>query len=174
MGLLTLRPDFIVRTVFDIDIDALRKRGINVIAFDIENTLGLIGCDTLNDETENFLIGLHQGGLRICLATNSGRDFSSMVKPFEGTVVQPKNGLRKKPHADFFRRILEVMNSKPEETAMVGDKLEYDTSPANSLGMVSVLVTPLGKDLFLELVVGRRRRERRKMRRLGIGRPTSL
>lgn len=174
MGLPTLRPDFIVRTVFDINIDALRERGIHVIAFDIENTLGLIGCDTLDDETEGFLIGLHQSGLRICFATNSGRDFSSMIKPFHGKVVQPKNGLRKKPHPDFFRRILEVMDSKPEETAMVGDKLEYDTSPANSLGMTTVLVTPLGKDLFLELVVGRRRRERRKMRRLGISRPTRL
>ena len=171
MGLPTLRPDFIVRTVFDIDIDALRKRGVNVIAFDIENTLGLIGCDTLDDETEGFLIGLHQSGLRICFATNSSRDFSAMVKPFEGKVVQPKNGLRKKPHPDFFGRVLEVMGSKPEETAMVGDKLEYDTSPANNLGMTTVLVTPLGKDLFLELVVGRRRRERRKMRRLGISRP---
>ncbi len=172
MGLLTLRPDFIVRTVFDIDINALRERGINVIAFDIENTLGLIGCDTLDDKTEVFLIGLHQSGLRICFATNSSRDFSSMVRPFEGRVVQPKNGLRKKPHPDFFRRILEVMDSGPEETAMVGDKLEYDTSPANNLGMTTILVAPLGKDLFLELVVGRRRRERRKMRRLGISRPS--
>lgn len=171
MGLLALKPDFIVRTVFDIDVQALRERGVKVIAFDIENTLGLIGCEELDAKTERLLIELYEIGVRICFATNSTRDFNHMVKPFEGRVIQPKNGLPKKPHTDFFRHILEEMKSKPEETAMVGDKLEYDTSPANNLGMVTVLVTPLGKDLFLELVVGRRRRERRKMRRLGISRP---
>lgn len=113
---------------------------------------------------------MRMDGFKICLATNSSRDFSPMAQPLDAHIVQPRFGTKKKPHREFFERILQVFKLQPSQIVMVGDKLEYDTTPANDIGMVSVLVNPLGQDLFLERVACRRLRERWKMRRLGISR----
>lgn len=47
--------------------------------------------------------------------------------------------VRGKPHPDIFIRAAEKAGVEPQETAVVGDT-EYDTVPAKSVGMLSILV----------------------------------
>ncbi len=164
------KPGYVVATIFDIDYEELSRSGVTVLTFDIENTLGLLGCTELDEATNNLLVSLTER-FRLCLGTNSGRDFTAMAASFNGLIVQPGGAVRKKGHRSFFEEIVRVTGVAPQKIAMIGDKLLFDTSPANDLGMISVLVTPLGKDLWLETLGGRRRRERRALRRLGVVRP---
>lgn len=45
-----------------------------------------------------------------------------------------------KPDADIFRRALERVGCRPENAAMVGDRLDNDISPAKALGMKTVWI----------------------------------
>lgn len=55
-----------------------------------------------------------------------------------------------KPDLKFFKEMLKIANCKPEETIMIGDKLNDDVLPPNELGMNAILYTDyesLKKDL---------------------------
>jgi len=160
----------VVRSIFEIDVPLLHGAGIEVIAFDIDNTLGPMGCREVDDDTLRYLKELGNE-FALCLATNSRRDVTGIADPIGAKVVQPVDGVPRKPHVSFFKAIAFTMATPPRQTAMVGDKLMHDTTPAATYGMHTVLVNPLGEDLFLEKVALRRPREDWHLRRLGLARP---
>lgn len=167
----TLKPDFLASSIFEINYVALMEMGVRVLAFDIENTLVLPGRTRLDPKTEAYLKSLRTEGFRICLATHRRTDYREMVRPFDGRVIQPM-GFGQNPDLGFFLSILGINGVKPDVVAMIGDNLLRDTTPASRLGMITVLVNPLGPDRFLQRVAGMRWQERRQMRILGINRPT--
>jgi putative hydrolase of the HAD superfamily len=50
-----------------------------------------------------------------------------------------------KPHEAIFLRMLELLDVRPEEAAMVGDTLEDDVEGARRVGMRAVLVDRDGR-----------------------------
>ena len=165
------RPTFMVRSIHDLPVEALLDNRILALVFDVDNTLGPIDCTRLSEEVMVQMDHLRARGFRLCLGTNSRRDLSEMARELGAQVVQPGKGIPKKPHPDFFQAALRTMRTSPAATAMIGDKLLFDTSPAASLGLTTILVNPLGKDLVWEALAARRFRERRHLRRFGLQRP---
>ncbi len=50
-----------------------------------------------------------------------------------------------KPHKTYFLDILEKCDSKPEESVMIGDKLENDIFPARELGMMTIYINKMAE-----------------------------
>ncbi len=50
-----------------------------------------------------------------------------------------------KPDLKFYREMLKISNCKPEETIMIGDKLEDDVLPPRKIGMNSILFENYGQ-----------------------------
>ena len=52
-----------------------------------------------------------------------------------------------KPKAEFFTKILDMANLKPEETAYVGDRVDNDVRPSKAAGITAVFLErgPFGK-----------------------------
>ncbi len=60
-----------------------------------------------------------------------------------------------------------MMNSQPENTAIIGDQIFTDVLGGKRLGLYTILVRPLGEDHWTTRLTGRRRREIRILKRLG-------
>ncbi|MFH1542490.1 MAG: HAD hydrolase-like protein, partial [bacterium] len=56
-------------------------------------------------------------------------------------------GLKPLPFA--FRKSMETLQSKPEETAMIGDQLFMDTLGGNLVNLYTIYVKPLTPETFL-------------------------
>jgi len=55
----------------------------------------------------------------------------------------------RKPRRRSFRRAMELMGTKPETTAVIGDQLFTDMLGGNRLGLFTILVTPISKEEFI-------------------------
>jgi predicted HAD superfamily phosphohydrolase YqeG len=168
------KPDFMAQSVHTIDYKALQDRGVRVLAFDVDLTLGPMGCSSLDTGTAALLHSMihFKEFEKILLGSNSTRDMTEITRIFDGVAVSPGGEVRKKPHYSFFEAVHSAAGDYlRSEIAYIGDKLLWDTSPAGEYGFVTVLVNPLGQDLWSERVVLRRTRERRHLRRLGVTRP---
>jgi HAD superfamily phosphatase (TIGR01668 family) len=179
-------PTLIVKGVTGIAYDLLPKRGIKVLCFDLENTLEPLHCKRLRKDTVDFLEELNARGFKICIATNNTGNFSYIIGQLETAgvdvvMVQPSKGSfgdldkgPKKPSPEFWELALyRLKQAYPDaklefkQMAMIGDKLMADVSGAMNVGMVGILVNPLGPDLRLERLFCLRPRENILLKSLG-------
>jgi HAD superfamily hydrolase (TIGR01662 family) len=100
---------------------------------------------TLYDDVDATLRELKARGLRLGLITNGHRSLTAFQSHFEleglidVTLSSQKHGYMK-PHPSIFRAALELAQSQPEESLMVGDSYTHDVLGAESVGMRGVLI----------------------------------
>ncbi|HSX02177.1 MAG TPA: HAD hydrolase-like protein [Candidatus Saccharimonadia bacterium] len=161
-------PNYVAASVMAIDYDRLFAAGIRHLVFDVDNTLVSYGEPVLQGPMLEFLKQLKARPEvhTLRLASNSRRDLSTFGIGLGIDVIKPWR-LSFKPLPSFYRRILANIgpNIDPKTVAMVGDKLIQDVWGANYAGMTTVLVQPLGRDFWLDRLLGSRRRERRLLRK---------
>lgn len=73
-----------------------------------------------------------------------------------------------KPASRPFHWALKQMQGSAENTAMIGDQVFTDILGAKRVGMVAVLVTPLGPDHWATTLSRRRCKERLLIKELGL------
>lgn len=163
-------PDFSVQSVLDIDFAMLKKLGVKHILFDLDLTLRKPRAAQIEAEIITFLAEEKAKGhfKTLNLATNNMHKLDTFSKPLGAHVFQPfarKGRLIRKPSKQFFTHIIESLDAKPEEIAMVGDKAMFDVDGGNKAGMLTILVAPLGKDLFHDKLLFIRFREKRVLKK---------
>lgn len=161
------RPRLVAPTVFDIDLDGLWRRGIRGLILDLDNTLVAWGSDLVSDRLLAWVSEARVRGFRLCLSANAR---ARRVKQMAGRLNVPGIANAGKPRRRAFRRALQIMGTRPGETAVVGDQLFTDILGGNRLGLFTVLVAPLApRDFVWTRLV--RHPERLVLRALGLGRP---
>jgi putative hydrolase of the HAD superfamily len=102
----------------------------------------------LFDDVEPALDDLRGRGLKIGLLSNTARDLDVFVD-HHGLVVDAVLTSRAhgktKPHESIFRRMLELLDVRAGEAAMVGDTVEDDIDGARAVGMEAVLLDRDGR-----------------------------
>jgi putative hydrolase of the HAD superfamily len=102
----------------------------------------------LFDDVLPTLEALRAHGLRLGLLSNTARDLDLFVEhhglAVDAVLTSRLHG-KTKPHEAIFLRMLELLDVRPEEAAMVGDTLEDDVEGARSVGMRAVLVDRDGR-----------------------------
>ena len=165
-------PNYYVPSVGDINFQLLRVRhGVRVAAFDLDNTLTKVGVSGLDDpETERYLRGLRDRGVldKLIIATKSKRDTRKIEEAVGARRFVPPKGVSK-PDRMYFEALLREARCRPEEAVMVGDRITHDISGAEAVGMVTVLVRPIGKGVLggwipTDFVDGTYRREQQALR----------
>jgi HAD superfamily phosphatase (TIGR01668 family) len=159
-------PNYIAPGVMGIDYVKLRAQGIRHLVFDVDNTLVSFGEHKLDSGIRDFMIELQatRRFATIRLATNSPRNLKWLRDELGLHITQPRLW-RFKPLPSFYGHILADIHDRPSAVAMIGDKLIQDIWGANSVGMTSILVQPLGVDNWLDRVLMFRRHERRLLRK---------
>ncbi len=139
-------PDYTAKSLAEVDFDELVRRGVKYIAFDADATLVHYRGKMLSDETKKLLQQNRKKFQAWVIASNRiTNDLLPLAESMDAQVIRATIFTRK-PSKRFFARVIKFFGGKPEQIAMIGDKLIADVYGANRAGMISVWVEKIGKD----------------------------
>lgn len=141
-----LKPKLYVDSIYHIDFEKLKRRGISGIIIDLDNTITEWDNPRLSDQTFDWFIKMKHAGLKACIASNNNHD--RVVKAVEKLDI-PYVAKAKKPRRGAFKKAMEMMKTKPEQTAVVGDQIFTDILGGNRLNLFTILVVPINTKEFI-------------------------
>lgn len=141
-----LLPDLYVESIYQIDFEKLKARGIDTIVTDLDNTLVSWSESTVNPKLIDWLEQLRGKGFKVCLVSNA---VESRIAHFRGAMSIPGFSKANKPLRKAFKQALQLLGSEPQHTAMIGDQIFTDVLGGNRMGLFTILVVPLSKKEFI-------------------------
>jgi len=87
------------------------------------------------------LAAIRASGRKVVLAGNQPAEMSTWTfleaLEYDALATSGSWGVRK-PAAEFFARLVDLVGEEPGRVAYVGDRLDYDVAPAKAAGLVTV------------------------------------
>jgi HAD superfamily phosphatase (TIGR01668 family) len=149
-----LHPDLYLESLFDIDPELLKKRGISALIFDLDNTLVARGENKAEPEVLEWLRDLRRHGFKLCIVSNNSRGKGGRLARI---LDLPGVFAATKPRRWAFRKALALLGTQASETAVVGDQVFTDVLGGNRMGLFTILVSSLGgPDFILTRLIVRR------------------
>lgn len=148
-----LAPDQYVRSIHDIDLEALRADGIDALMLDLDNTLLPRNNTRIPAELRAWLSRASAAGFTLRIVSNNWHSHVRVLAEDLGVGLVPR-ALKPLPFA--FRRALREMNSDRKHGAIVGDQIFTDVLGGKLLGITTILVTPLSTNDLPHMVILRR------------------
>jgi HAD superfamily phosphatase (TIGR01668 family) len=139
-----LYPDYLASSVTDISIRVLQENNISHVVFDLDETLLVRQATAISKANILFIKKLQQAGLSVCIASNTLRDTNTIAKESGLDIFQPSK-FSFKPRRNFYLRVLAQTAAKPEQVAMIGDRIINDIVGANRAGIKTVLVDAISR-----------------------------
>lgn len=136
------KPDFILKSIMEIDNSFLIKEKIKLIIFDADATLIQAKSHSITEQIVNKIDSLQMLGYKIAIASN-GRA-NRIEEIFKGHNIEAY-GMSFKPLP--FRLQKYIKGYDKSEILLVGDQLFTDILCAKFLGIKSLMVEPLGDDI---------------------------
>ncbi len=143
------RPDAVVRSVADIDLDALHERGIEYLLIDVDNTLIAHGMPELSPERLDWMEKACRR-FTVCLVSNSvtGRRMRRLADAMELPCINVWHWDRK-PFRGGVRKGMAMIGAEPEKTAMIGDQVMTDIIAGNRCGLYTIWVEKIAEHEFI-------------------------
>jgi len=141
-----LKPKLYVDSIYYINFEKLKKRGINSVIIDLDNTITEWDNPGLSNQVFDWFEKMKQAGLKACIVSNNGH--RRVAKAVENLGI-PFLARAQKPRRGAFRKAMEIMETKPEQTAVVGDQIFTDVLGGNRLGLFTILVVPINSKEFI-------------------------
>ncbi|HJV44383.1 MAG TPA: YqeG family HAD IIIA-type phosphatase [Bacillota bacterium] len=137
-----LIPDLHVYSIFDIDIEALKQRGVRGIITDLDNTLIEWDRPDATPKLMDWLNGLRNQGLKVIIVSNNKQ---VRVSRFADPLGLPYIYGARKPKRTPFRDAIKQLGLHPKEMVVIGDQLFTDVLGGNRLGLYTILVVPVAQ-----------------------------
>ena len=128
-------------------------QGIRGVIIDLDNTLVAWGGDSLDPQMTEWVESMKAAGLKMCILSNA---LENRVKKVGDSLGLPFVSRAVKPRKSPFRKAMELMGTKPEETAVIGDQLFTDILGGNRLDLYTVWTTPISDEEFVSTKAVRR------------------
>ncbi len=135
-----LYPDLINDSIFDLNFEKLTNIGICALIVDLDNTMIPRDHDKTNPLLKKWVIKAQEHDMKICIISNN---VHKRVKVIADELNLPLVSSAIKPFSMAFKKGLKILDSCPEETAVIGDQIFTDVLGGNLAGMTTVLVEPL-------------------------------
>lgn len=147
----TFYPDDYIASTYVIPFEELYKKGYRGLIFDIDNTLVPHGAPA--DERAIVLFErLRKIGFDTCLISNNQEP---RVQPFADKVGSKYVFDAHKPSTKNYKKAMELMKTRKENTLFVGDQLFTDVWGAKRTGIKSILVKPIHPKEEIQIVLKR-------------------
>ena len=155
-----LLPNLYLDSIFHIDFDDLKSRGITTLLFDLDNTIAGYDVPVADERVTEYFNNLKDMGFSVCLVSNN-RD--ARVLKYADSINLSYIAFAKKPFKSGILKACKIFDVKPINCAIIGDQVFTDVYGGNRLGMLTILVKPLNppKAFFIKL---KRRIEQRVLR----------
>lgn len=141
-NLLFLLPTLVYDSIVKIPIQKLKKMNIDTVLIDLDNTLVPWNKKEIPQEILQYLLNLKKNNFKICIVSNA---LPTRVKKIIDELEIPYIALAIKPSTRPLRKAIKMLNSKIENTVIIGDQIFTDILAGNRLGIKTILVKPLAK-----------------------------
>ena len=137
-----LVPDLHVASVYDIDLAALKKRGVKGIITDLDNTLIEWDRPNATPALMDWLETVKNEGFQVIVVSNNNQ---IRVSKFADPLGIPYIHRAKKPTRSPFREAMKRLGLAYHETVVIGDQIFTDVLGGNRLGLYTILVVPVAQ-----------------------------
>ncbi|GEN51995.1 YqeG family HAD IIIA-type phosphatase [Halobacillus faecis] len=133
-------PDEHVPSVFDIDPDHLKEKGIKGVITDLDNTLVAWDEPDATEAIKGWFDKMSEHGIQVTIASNNNEARVKLFsEPLDTTFIHSA----RKPLSKAFKKAQKQMKLKKDEVAVIGDQLLTDVLGGNSAGFHTILVVPI-------------------------------
>ncbi|HAX99423.1 MAG TPA: YqeG family HAD IIIA-type phosphatase [Candidatus Atribacteria bacterium] len=138
-------PSLYVDEISEIPLDLLKKKGIQGLIIDLDNTIAPWDQPTVTQLAEKWLKQAKNEGFKIFLVSNST---TSRVNYFMESLKIPGISMAQKPRRGSFRKALESMDLNQNQVTVIGDQIFTDVLGGNRLNLHTILVNPINRKEF--------------------------
>lgn len=135
-----LQPDLFVKSIFTLDVDWLKERGIKGVLLDIDNTLITHKQKIPDEKVVELIEFFNKNGIQTAIVSNATKRRVDVFNEKLGLYARYRAF---KPSNRGFLKAMMKLKLIPEETAVIGDQLFTDVRGGNRLGLTTILVEPL-------------------------------
>ncbi|KKE80571.1 YqeG family HAD IIIA-type phosphatase [Oceanobacillus caeni] len=133
-------PNKYVKSIFDIQPESLKDKGIKGIITDLDNTLVAWDVEHATPEVIEWFNLMKEHDIKITIISNNNVD---RVKVFSEPLDTPFIYSARKPLKRAFKKVQKNMGLKKEEIVVIGDQVLTDVLGGNSAGLYTILVVPI-------------------------------
>lgn len=144
-------PDIYQKSIYSINYDALIKRGIKCILFDLDNTLVPPNSKEPNKKLQELIEEL-KTKLIVIIFSNSNE---KRIKPFTEQLKLDGYSNVDKVFDKKIEQLLISYNLNINEIAIVGDQLLTDIYLGNNTGITTILVNRISKNESIKIKMNR-------------------
>lgn len=135
-------PNEQVQDIFSISPGHLKEKGIKAIITDLDNTLVEWDRPNATPKLIQWFKEMQEQGILVTIVSNNNK---SRVGAFADPLGVPFIFQARKPMGRAFKRAIEQMGVKKEETVVIGDQLLTDVLGGNRSGFHTILVVPVAQ-----------------------------
>lgn len=138
-------PRMYQESIYKIDYQFLKKKGIKLLLFDLDNTC--VGYHEKNPtvELKKLFKKLKKLGFTVIIFSNAPK---KRLIPFQELGVSCHHSSMK-PFTYHFKKVMKEYHFEKEEVCIIGDQLFTDICGGNKSGIVTCLVDPVTKEDFI-------------------------
>lgn len=134
-------PDVYQKSIYTINYNSLKEKGIKCLLFDLDNTLVPFNVKETNDKIKELFSELKKD-FKVIIFSNSPKN---RVRLFKDELDVDSLASAKKPNPKNFQKILNMYRYTENEVAIIGDQLNTDILGGNRVGIITVLINPISK-----------------------------
>ena len=132
-----LKPDYNLKSIYDINFAELKSKGVKVLFFDLDSTLMKSKSGMYTPRTLEWLEQFQRDFIVAVLSNNFNEDYIAKV---QGISTFDVIGAANKPNPKVLLEFLKNISIKPSEAAMIGDRPLTDILAGKRAGCMTILV----------------------------------
>lgn len=133
-------PDMELNSIANISSDDLKQKGIEALIFDVDNSLSSYNGVSIDAQIEKNFRKL-TSEFPSCILSNTPPERRRKLKNYFGIPIIETEF--RKPHPKAFLQALDYLQTNPNNTAMIGDRLFTDIVGANEIGIFTIKLNPV-------------------------------
>lgn len=136
-------PDIYQKSIYTINYEKIKSRGIKCILFDLDNTLAPDKVKKPSEKLIEFINKLKEMGFKVIIFSNSHKQ---RIRPFKEGLMVDAAYLSRKPFKGKFLKVMKIYGYTESEIAIVGDQLLTDILGGNNVNITTILINPISKN----------------------------